>query len=81
MKKAIVLLCIFFLFGCTPEQTQAELNCKCETVVSATSYNLPNGMGNGVVVYTTMAVQNDCTHYQHNITLQGTYVVGQKICN
>lgn len=79
MKKLLFILPALF-FSCTPNDDNLTADCNCETVVNSVSFNIPDGNG-GVNVYSTVALQNDCTHYQHSTSLPGVVPVGTKICN
>ena len=76
MKKLLFILAIA-LSSCTAESArQEEQNCNCETVLTVNVFTLPNGYK-----FTTVTLANDCTGAQRQEDLQGSYSVGQKICN
>jgi len=78
MKALLTILTIISFISCSTdsEQREPQANCNCETVLSATSFTLPNQN-----TQTVTTVANDCTGAQRQRTLAGLYSIGDKVCN
>lgn len=75
---AAVLLLALMSTACNndiEERTEPQ-NCQCETILTATSFTLPNQ-----TTQTVVTLQNDCSGAQRQRTLIGLHSVGDKICD
>ena len=77
MKTLLLFLSILFL-SCTPDsdnEEQTAPDCRCATILEAERFVIQNQ------VITVMTIENDCTGVQRQIERNGTFEVGQKICD
>ena len=77
MKTLLLFLSILFL-SCTPDsdnEEQTTPDCRCATILEAERFVIQNQ------VITVMTIENDCTGVQRQIERNGTFEVGQKICD
>lgn len=77
MKTLLLFLSILFL-SCTPDsdnEEQTTLDCRCATILETERFVIQNQ------VITVMTIKNDCTGVQRQIERNGTFEVGQKICD
>ena len=77
MKTLLLFLSILFL-SCTPDSDNDEQttpDCRCATILEAERFVIQNQ------VITVMTIENDCTGVQRQIERNGTFEVGQKICD
>ena len=77
MKTLLLFLSILFL-SCTPDsdnEEQTSPDCRCATILEAERFVIQNQ------VITVMTIENDCTGVQRQIERNGTFEVGQKICD
>jgi len=77
MKTLLLFLSILFL-SCTPDsdnEEQTSPDCRCATILEAERFVIQNQ------VITVMTIKNDCTGVQRQIERNGTFEVGQKICD
>ena len=77
MKTLLLFLSILFL-SCTPDsdnEEQTTTDCRCATILEAERFVIQNQ------VLTVMTIENDCTGVQRQIERNGTFEVGQKICD
>ena len=77
MKTLLLFLSILFL-SCTPDsdnEEQTTPDCRCATILEAERFVIQNQ------VITVMTIKNDCTGVQRQIERNGTFEVGQKICD
>jgi len=77
MKTLLLFLSILFL-SCTPDsdnEEQTTLDCRCATILESERFVIQNQ------VITVMTIKNDCTGVQRQIERNGTFEVGQKICD